>query len=128
MTWTSTGNLAQAEVEFYASNSFEIVVSNAETNEAIQFNYHHQNNAMSIMRDQSGLVDFDGGFSNTQSVNNMIRMGEGRQFRMLLDWSSAEIFIDNGLYVMTSRMFPTKSYDTLTLSNSGSEDLVITLF
>ena len=30
-------------------------------------------------------------------------MGEGRQFRMLLDWSSAEIFIDNGLYVMTSR-------------------------
>merc|ERR550517_1813450 len=49
MTWTSTGNLAQAEVEFYASNSFEIVVSNAETNEAIQFNYNHQNNAMSIM-------------------------------------------------------------------------------
>ena len=59
MTWTSTGNLAQAEVpiiiitilindqffdqvEFYASNSFEIVVSNAETNEAIQFNYNHQ--------------------------------------------------------------------------------------
>ena len=30
------------QVEFDASNSFEIVVSNAETNEAIQFNYNHQ--------------------------------------------------------------------------------------
>jgi len=128
MTWTTTGNLAQAEVEFAASNSFEIVVSNAETNEAIQFNYNHQNNAMSILRDQSGLVDFDGGFSNSQSVNNMIRMGEGRQVRLLLDWSSAEIFIDNGLYAMTSRMFPNQPYDTLTFSNSGSEDLLITLF
>ena len=94
-----------------------------------------QNNAMSILRDHSGLVDFDGGFSNSQSVNNMIRvsgdhccshylhehhdhhgqhdfdhyhdrdhqMSEGRKVRLLLDWSSAEIFIDNGLYAMTSR-------------------------
>ena len=31
------------------------------------------------------------------------QMGEGRQVRLLLDWSSAEIFIDNGLYAMTSR-------------------------
>jgi len=128
MTWTTTGNLAQAEVEFDASNSFEIVVSNAETNEAIQFNYNHQNNAMSILRDHSGLVDFDGGFSNSQSVNNMIRMGEGRKVRLLLDWSSAEIFIDNGLYAMTSRMFPNQPYDKLTLTNSGTEDLAITLF
>ena len=30
------------QVEFDASNSFEIVVSNAETNEAIQFNYNHE--------------------------------------------------------------------------------------
>jgi len=128
LTWTTSGNFAQAEVEFHASNSFEVVVSNSETNEALQINYNHQTNTLTILRERSGVVDFDAGFSNTQSVNNMIRMGEGRQFRMLLDWSSAEIFIDNGLYVMTSRMFPTKSYDTLTLSNSGSEDLVITLF
>jgi len=128
MTWSSTGDLAQAQVEFDASNSFEVIVSNAETNEAMQFNYNHQNNALSILRDRSGVIDFDGGFPNTQSVDNMIRMGEGRQVRILLDWSSAEIFIDNGLYAMTSRMFPTKPYDTLTLSNSADQDLVITRF
>merc|ERR1711936_333577 len=119
---------AQAQVEFDASNSFEVIVSNAETNEAMQFHYNHQNNALSILRDRSGVIDFDGGFPNTQSVDNMIRMGEGRQVRLLLDWSSAEIFIDDGLYVMTSRMFPNQPYDTLSLSNSGTEDLIITLF
>ena len=31
------------------------------------------------------------------------QMSEGRKVRLLLDWSSAEIFIDNGLYAMTSR-------------------------
>ena len=30
------------QVEFDASNSFEVIVSNAETNEAMQFNYNHQ--------------------------------------------------------------------------------------
>ena len=119
---------------------FQITYLELEVGGLTYNHFSHQNNAMSIMRDQSGLVDFDGGFSNTQSVNNMIRvsqdshvplsccshhlhqhdyshdhheqhdydhdhhqMGEGRQVRLLLDWSSAEIFIDQGLYAMTSR-------------------------
>ena len=41
--------------------------------------------------------------NDNSSDDDHHQMGEGRQVRLLLDWSSAEIFIDNGLYAMTSR-------------------------
>ena len=43
--------------------------------------------------------------------------------RIILDWSSIEIFIDNGRYVMTEQIFPTEFYNSLEIASDDHTKL-----
>ena len=47
------------------------------------------------------------------------------EVRMILDWSSIEIFIDKGKYVITSQIFPNENYGQLSFENKSNQILSV---
>jgi fructan beta-fructosidase len=45
-----------------------------------------------------------------------------------MDWSSIEVFINEGQYVMTAQIFPNEFYKTLVVSNLGDDTLELNKF
>ncbi|WP_297763680.1 glycoside hydrolase family 32 protein [uncultured Muriicola sp.] len=71
-------------------------------------------------RSQSGLTDFQETFAGSQQMplNNL--PGGEVEFRIFLDASSIEVFINKGQYTMTAQIFPTASYSDLEIGNTGT--------
>jgi fructan beta-fructosidase len=46
-------------------------------------------------------------------------------FRILLDWSSIELFLNEGISVMTAQVFPRMPYSELLIGNSGQAALEV---
>jgi fructan beta-fructosidase len=47
------------------------------------------------------------------------------EFRIFLDASSVEVFINKGQYVMTAQIFPANFYSDLEIGNTGTTSLKI---
>ena len=92
-------------------------------------NLNAENQQFVLDRSQSGKVAFDADFSkNVQTMplpNLPIREYE---VRILMDWSSVEIFVNGGQYVMTSQIFPNEHYNTLVIANPGEVELILNGF
>ena len=50
------------------------------------------------------------------------------EIRILMDWSSIEVFINEGQYVMTSQIFPNEFYKQLEIKNNNNSDLILLNF
>lgn len=50
------------------------------------------------------------------------------EVRIFMDWSSVEIFINGGQYVMTAQLFPNLNYTDLIIDNTASEALIVQQF
>lgn len=79
-------------------------------------------------RTQSGDIDFqeDFGVVMKMPVDNLPE-GEN-EFRILMDRSSVEVFLNGGQYVMTAQLFPNENYSALEISNTSSETLKLSDF
>jgi fructan beta-fructosidase len=72
-------------------------------------------------RSKSGIVDFQEMFANIQQMP-LDNLPEGNlEFDIFLDASSVEVFVNKGQFVMTSQLFPTRSFDELVISNDGNK-------
>lgn len=49
-----------------------------------------------------------------------IQLSELRQIQLFMDTSSMEVFINNGEYTFTSRLYPQKEQDQIVFSGTGS--------
>ena len=45
------------------------------------------------------------------------------EVRILIDWSSIEIFINGGQFVMTEQIFPTEHYTDLIIQNLSASEM-----
>lgn len=50
------------------------------------------------------------------------------EVRVLMDWSSVDIFINEGQYAMTAQLFPNSPYNELQISNTGTSQLTLENF
>lgn len=50
------------------------------------------------------------------------------EVRVLMDWSSVEIFINEGQYAMIAQLFPISPYNELQISNIGTSQLTLENF
>jgi len=76
-------------------------------------------------RTNSGKVDFQEDFASIQQMP-VPNLPDGEyEFRILLDHSSIEIFINKGQYVMTAQLFPNEAYHTFTIENLGDDDILL---
>jgi len=75
-------------------------------------------------RSRSGKTSFDEDFAKNIQTMPVPDLPNGEyEVRILMDWSSVEIFINSGQYVMTAQIFPNEFYRTLLLSNPGDMEL-----
>lgn len=118
----SAENLNQSEVKFTLnSRDFEMHFFN-KSGDTLKLKIKDDN--FYFDRTKSGLVDFEKSFGETVHQMGIDKLPKGEtEFRMFLDWSSAEIFINKGQYVMTGQIFPKEFYTQLLIINTGPQPL-----
>lgn len=117
--------LNQSQLSFTtASKDFKLIFSN-DLNEILELTMDSKNSAFMLDRMNSGKTSFQPEFGNKKHYMNTQALGEeAYEVKILLDWSSIEVFIDNGLYVMTQQIFPTEPYNKLTIENLDDQSVI----
>ncbi|WP_422861688.1 glycoside hydrolase family 32 protein [Flagellimonas sp. W118] len=125
-------NLNQTQLQFRStSKDFKLTWKN-EQDERLELTMDSKNKHVLLNRMKSGQVNFQSEFGNKLHHMPVDNLGDGPfNVRILIDWSSIEVFIDDGLYVMTSQIFPTEPYNELIIENmdntSSIEDIHVQL-
>ncbi|MEW2921252.1 glycoside hydrolase family 32 protein [Muricauda sp. ANG21] len=119
--------LNQSQIQLKTSSKDYTVIFKNDLDETLELTMDSKNSSFVVNRMKSGKVDFHSEFGNKKHVMPISLLDkESHELKILLDWSSIEIFIDGGTYVMTEQLFPTKPYTTLVIKN-GSADSEIHL-
>ena len=111
-------NFNQCEISFKTklSNKVRLEFSN-QKKETLVFEIDPPNHKMVLDRKGSGLINFEKQFAEIIHTLPYVISEKEVDIRIILDWSSIEIFIDNGKYVMTEQVFPTVFYNKLKMSS-----------
>ena len=116
----------ESEVRFRsAMRDFDMYFSNA-AGDTLRLSMDSKNKEFILDRRLSGKVDFHEKFAPSvqrMPVDNL--PDDPFEIRILQDWSSIEIFINQGQYVMTSQIFPNEFYTELEVSNRNASDLIL---
>lgn len=113
-------NQSQIELET-ASKNFTLIFKN-DLDETLELTMDANNNTFIVDRTKSGSVDFQSEFGNKKHFMPMGMLNDGtHKIKILLDWSSIEVFMNEGVYVMTEQLFPTEAYNTLIVQNGSDE-------
>lgn len=93
--------------------------------EALELTLDATSEALILNRMKSGKVDFQPEFGNKKHFMPVaLTETEIFDIKILLDWSSIELFMDGGNYVMTEQVFPTEPYNSLIIQNeSGTSEI-----
>ena len=109
-----------------ASKDFKLVFKN-DLDEVLELKMDGENESFILDRRKSGKVGFQKEFGNKEHFMPIgLLGGDPYEMKILVDWSSIEIFLDGGLLVMTEQIFPTVPYNTLIVEN-GDESSEIQL-
>lgn len=109
-----------------ACKDFSITFKN-HLDEALVLSMDSNTNMFRLDRTNSGEVEFQQEFGNKhhQMPLDCSKVG-GLELSIFLDRSSVEVFINEGLWVMTDQIFPTAPYTILIISNGQSgQDILL---
>jgi fructan beta-fructosidase len=101
------GSAKQAGLKVRTGNDEETVIG-----------YDSQTSELYVDRTRSGRVDFSRDFPGVQRAPLTARNGKV-QLRILVDWSSVEVFADRGQTVITDQVFPNATSDGVELFAAG---------
>ncbi|MFV8268650.1 glycoside hydrolase family 32 protein [Flavobacterium sp. GT2N3] len=117
-------NFNQSEIKFNAaSKNLKLIFSN-EVNDSLVLNYDASQKTFSIDRRHSGIVNFQEDFGkeiHKTATPNIIT--ETIDYQIILDWSSIEIFLNEGIYSFTEQIFPTKPYTKLRIQSDEKQTI-----
>jgi Beta-fructosidases (levanase/invertase) len=103
------------------SKDFSINFKNA-LGETLVLTLDADNNQFILDRRKSGKVDFQEDFGNKIHIAPLQLLdGDDLELKILLDQSSIEVFINDGLLVMTEQIFPNEPYNSITIQNKDPE-------
>lgn len=107
------------DIDAAKSSAVAITLSN-DKGEKVVMLYDAASHTLSFDRTESGLTDFSEGFpavtaTPTHEINGKISL------RLYVDRSSIEVFGNDGRFVMTNLVFPTKPYTTLSFSSADGK-------
>jgi fructan beta-fructosidase len=116
--------LHQSEIRLKtASKQMKLLFKN-DKNEVLEVQV--ANDTLGVDRRLSGQVDFQESFgARIHKAPLFPPKEEQRDFRILMDRSSMELFVDQGLLVFTEQVFPTEPYHTLIIVNEDSQHPVL---
>lgn len=105
-----------------ATNTFQVQIGNSREKFSISLDKVNGNLVMD--RGTSGNVDFNGVFKQQILCPFVPETGKTTDFRILVDKTSVELFINGGEKVMTAIYFPVYQYNYLKISGNGTSDIV----
>ncbi|MAU71760.1 MAG: glycosyl hydrolase family 32 [Pseudozobellia sp.] len=116
-------DLNQSEVRFETNpNEFTMELGNS-LGESLILEF--KKDTLRLNRSNSGKTDFEKAFGEIVQKMPMPHLDSIFEVRMILDWSSIEIFIDKGKYVITSQIFPNENYGQLSFENKSNQILSV---
>ena len=100
--------------------SFEIVNPNGsefslENSSGNKFTMGYKNGSFYTNRNESGKVDFNEKFTNTEPQKVQIGNLDTLKVKLFIDKSSVEIFLNDGNYAMTNLVYPETPWQTLNI-------------
>ncbi len=117
-------NLNQSEVQLNAKNeNLKLVFSN-DVKDSLVINYDAKRKTFAIDRRHSGLVSFEKSFGEKihyTKTPNII--SETIHYQIIIDWSSIEIFLNDGVYSFTEQIFPNKPYTKLSIQSNENQEI-----
>ncbi len=116
----------ESEIRFRtALRDFKMYFSN-DKGDSLLLSMDQANTEFILDRRRSGKVDFHEKFAPQVQQMPIGNLPEDPfEIRILMDWSSIEVFINQGQYVMTSQIFPNDFYKELDISNGNASDLIL---
>ncbi|WP_421813033.1 glycoside hydrolase family 32 protein [Flagellimonas sp.] len=114
--------LNQSEIKLKtAAKNFQLLFKN-ELDEVLVLDFDSTNQSLTVDRTSSGKVDFQEDFGAKKHVAPLNGIeGDVKEFKILMDWSSMELFVDQGMLSMTEQIFPTSPYHTLIIVNEDKQ-------
>lgn len=114
--------LDQSKISFKTkSKDFKLIFAN-DLNEKVVFNMDSSTNSLVLDRSKSGEVGFQEEFGNKQHYAPAGPLTKTEiPVSIFLDWSSIEIFVDEGLIALTDQVFPSEPYNQLRIENNDSQ-------
>ncbi len=115
----------QTQIKFKTtSKDFKLQLKN-NLGEHLELSMDSRNQLMLLDRMESGKVNFQAEFGNKKHHMPIDKLAnDAFEVRILLDWSSVEVFVDSGLYVMTDQIFPTQPYNSIIIENLDEETAI----
>jgi fructan beta-fructosidase len=108
----------QSEVRFNTGAKDFVLTFRNSLDEKVVLTMNSEEKVFSLDRVASGKINFQEDFgSKVQQMPIPVLPEEAYEVRILMDWSSIELFINGGQYVMTAQLFPTAPYTELQISN-----------
>jgi len=113
--------LNQSAIKFKSeAKNLKLVFSNA-VNDSLVLDYDAQKKIFSIDRTHSGLVNFEEHFGKEIHHTEVPNLGTNSiEYHIILDWSSVEIFLNDGIYSFTEQLFPKKPYTKLSIKSDAN--------
>jgi len=114
--------LNQSEIKLKtAAKNFQLLFKN-ELDEVLVLDVNSTNQTLTVDRTRSGKVDFQEDFGAKKHEAPLKGLKEGlHEYSILMDWSSMELFVDQGMLTLTEQIFPTSSYNSLIIVNEDSQ-------
>ncbi len=119
----------QTEIKFTTvGRDFQLTFSN-ELDEELILTMDNERKLFLLDRRRSGKVDFKESFGNNIHIMPIDKLPEDHyEVRVLIDWSSIEVFINGGQFVMTDQIFPNENYGSLQVKNTSHSRLELKQF
>ncbi len=113
-------NLNQVDIRFTTSaKNFNLKFGSAQQDE-LSLTMMGDSQSFVLDRSKSGIVDFQEDFGKGKQQMPVPLLPNGEyEVRILMDWSSIEIFVNKGQYVMTAQVFPRAKYNSLEIENTS---------
>ena len=114
----------QSNIKFTANDkNLKLVFSNV-VNDSLILKYNAKQKTFTIDRTHSGVVNFDENFAqkiHETTVPNLV--SETIDFQIIMDWSSIEVFLNNGVYSFTEQIFPKKPYTKMVIQSDEKQEI-----
>ena len=117
-------HLNQSEIRLKIKNeNLKLVFSN-NRNDSLVLNYDAKQKIFSLDRRNSGLVNFQKSFgAKIHQTKTPHLTTKTIDFQIVLDWSSIEVFLNDGIYSFTEQIFPNEPYTKLVLSTDTNQEI-----
>lgn len=115
-----------ASVEVKNKNNFQIKLGEETSSHYTLIEYNGKGNSVSVDRTLSGTHDFNPSFSAKDEVT-LLDNKDTVTFRIFLDRSSIEVFVNDGEESLTYLLFPDSKIENMTLSSSEGDTTVRSL-